>query len=184
MKGKNKMKNRILITYATYAGSTIDVAVAISDTLTERSFMVDVKPIKDNPPLNGYQAVVIGSAVHHAQWLPEAIDYVRTNRTVLYSLPVALFCVHIQNLGDDETSRANRLAYLDGVRSMVHPLDEGFFAGKFDRRGAQRLLPSWVARFVPPIDFRNWNKIHSWADNLSSLLLEENRTQALVKVAC
>jgi hypothetical protein len=84
---------------------------------------------------------------------------------------VALFCVHIQNLADDETSRRNRLAYLDRVRPLVQPVAEGFFAGRFDRRGARLLLPKVVAWMVPTIDLRDWKKIRGWTAGLASSLV-------------
>ena len=166
------MNNRLLVTYATYAGSTVDVAAAIGDTLATRGFSVDVKPIQENPQVDGYQAVLIGSAVQHANWLPEAIDFVKSNQDALSHLPMALFCVHIQNTGNDQTSRVNRLAYLDEVRPFVRPIAEGFFAGKFDRRGAELLLPGFLPRLVPPLDFRNWGKIRAWAESIHPLLLQ------------
>ena len=70
------MKKRVLVTYATYADSTIDVAVAISEKLTAQGLSVDVKPVNENPQIDNYQAVLIGSAVQHANWLPEAVDFV------------------------------------------------------------------------------------------------------------
>jgi len=164
------MNNRVLIAYATYAGSTIDVVNVISETLSDHDLSMDIKPIKEKPQIDGYRAVLIGSAVQHAQWLPEALEFVKTNQFILNRLPVVLFCVHIQNLGDDETSRQNRQAYLDEVRFLLQPVAEGFFAGKFDRRGAALLLPSWLARFIPPLDFRDWKKIRAWAESLPPLL--------------
>lgn len=166
------MNNRVLVAYATHCGSTIDVAASIGETLADQGLGVDVKPIKENPQVDGYQAVLIGSAVQHAQWLPEAVNFVKTNQSALNRVPVALFCVHIQNLGDDETSRQNRLAYLNNVRPLLLSVAEGFFAGKFDRRGAALLLPGWIARFVPPLDFRNWKKIRAWAEGTRPLLLQ------------
>ncbi len=147
--GGATVNSRVLAAHATYAGSTIEVAFAISETLGENGFFVDVKPIKENPPIDGYQAVLIGSAVQHAHWLPEAVDFIKANQSALNRLPVALFCTHIQNLEDDETSRGNHLAYLDEVRPLRQPVDEGFFAGKFDRRGAALLLPGWLVLYLP-----------------------------------
>ena len=168
--GEVTMNNRVLIAYATYAGSTVEVAAAIGETLGSRGFSVDVKPIQDKPPVDEYQAVLIGSAVHHGNWLPEAIDFVKANQPALNHVPVALFCVHIQNLGNDETSRQKRLAYLSEVHPLLKPVDEGFFAGRFNRRGAARLLPGWLAHLVPNIDLRNWETIRAWATNVSPLL--------------
>lgn len=168
--GEGTMNNRILITYATYAGSTVEVAAAIGETLGARGFSVDVRPVQDQPPIDGYQAVLIGSAIHHAHWLPAAVDFVTANQAALQRIPVALFCVHIQNTGNDEASRQRRIAYLDEVRPLLRSNAEGFFAGRFDRRGAALLLPGWLARLVPNIDLRNWETIRAWATNLSPLL--------------
>jgi menaquinone-dependent protoporphyrinogen oxidase len=167
------MHNRVLVTYASATGSTVDIAAAIGETLGASGVSVDVKPIQEKPQISGYQAVLIGSAVHHGNWLPEAVNFVKTNQQALNRVPVALFCVHIQNLGDDETSRQNRLAYLNAVRPLLQPVAEGFFAGRFDRRGAALLLPGLLARLVPTLDFRNWENVRAWADSLHPLLLQQ-----------
>lgn len=164
--GEKTMNNRVLVAYATYAGSTADVATAIGKTLGDRGFSVDVKPVQEKPPVDGYQAVLIGSAVHNGNCLPEAVDFVKTNQQALGRVPVALFTVHITNLGDDKKSQKNRLAYLDAVRPLIQPVAEVFFAGKFDRRGAALLLPGWLARVVPTLDFRDWKKIRAWAQTV------------------
>jgi menaquinone-dependent protoporphyrinogen oxidase len=177
--GENTMSNRILIAYASANRSTIEVAAAIGEALNQHGCAVDVRPIQDNPSIVGYQAVLIGSAVQYGSWLPTAIEFVRANQQSLLQIPVALFCVHIQNLGDDETSRRNRLAYLDPVRDLIDPVQEGYFAGKFDRRGAALLLPGLVARFVPTIDLRNWAKIRTWAEGLPPLLLQPSRVRCV-----
>lgn len=169
------MNDRILVAYATCAGSTLEVAQAIGKTLAANGTAVDVKPIvelQEDTALrsNGYRAVVIGSAVQHGNWLPEAVDFVKTNREYLAGLPVALFCVHIRNTADDPDSQRNRHAYLDQARRYVNPAVEGYFAGKFNRRGAQEMLPGMVARFVPTIDLRNWDQINGWAARIRPIL--------------
>jgi len=170
--GEKTANNRILVTYASATGSTVDVAAEIGKTLGAGGFSVDVKPLKEKPQADGYQAVLIGSAVQNGNWLPEAVEFVKTNQQALGHVPAALFCVHIRNLGDDETSRQNRLAYLKEVRPLIESVDEAFFAGRFDRRGATLMLPGLLARFVPPLDFRNWKKIRAWAESIHPLLLQ------------
>ena len=157
------MKKRILLGYASATGSTVEVAEAIAETLVGRGFCVDVSPVKDNPRIDGYQAVLVGSAVQYGSWLPEAIEFIKSNQEALNRVPVALFCVHIRNTENNEESRRNRLAYLDAVRPLVHPAAEAFFPGRFNRQGAAMLLPGLIARFVPTIDLRNWDKIRSWS---------------------
>jgi menaquinone-dependent protoporphyrinogen oxidase len=164
--GEANMNNHILIAYASATGSTIEVAAEIGKTLAAGGLAVDVKPAREVTSIEEYQAALIGSAAQHGNWLPEAVEFVKTNQQALNRMPVALFTVHIANLVNDESSRQKRLAYLNEVRPLLRPRDEVFFAGRFDRRGAALLLPAWLAGFVPPMDFRDWKKIRNWADSI------------------
>ncbi len=177
--GGGTMKNRVLVTYASALGSTAEVAAAIGETLATGGPCVDIKPIKENPKLEGYQAVLIGSAIQHGKWLPDAVEFVTTNQEALNHVPVALFTVHIMNLGNDEKSRQKRMAYLNEVRPLLHPVDETFFAGKFDRHGAALLLPGMLARFIPSMDYRNWEKIKAWAAAVQPKLVGQLHFTAL-----
>jgi menaquinone-dependent protoporphyrinogen oxidase len=163
------LNKRLLVAYATSAGSTVDVAAAIGESLGNRGFAVDVKPLKDDPDPGGYHYVILGSAIHGANWLPEAVQYVQKHQSVFKQKAVGLFCVHIMNLGEDEKSRKNRLAYLNAIRPLVNCQAEAFFAGRADMIN-QSSFAQWIYRFFkigPEGDCRDWNKIRGWADSLS-----------------
>jgi menaquinone-dependent protoporphyrinogen oxidase len=171
--GVSTLNNRVLIIYASALGSTAGVAAEIGKTLGAGGFSVDVKPVRENPQLDGYQAVLVGSAVQHGNWLPEAVEFVKSNQDALRRVPVVVFTMHITNLGNDANSRKNRLAFLDEVRPLLQPVEEVSFSGKFDRRGAALLLPGLLARLVPPMDFRHWKKIRTWAEGIGPRLLQK-----------
>lgn len=166
------MNNRILVTYATRAGSTVGVASAIAETLGQRGFAVDVKPVKEKPTLTGYQAVILGSAIRMGQWLPEMKDYIKSNQAALGKLPVALFTVHMSHVGDDETSRSARQAYVAPIHALLTPADEAFFAGKMDFNTL-----SFMDRLIMQAikgkgsseaeDLRDWGKIRGWANSVT-----------------
>jgi menaquinone-dependent protoporphyrinogen oxidase len=161
------VNKHILVTYATRTGSTVEVAAAIGETLRARGCTVDVKPIKEKPAVHGYDAVLVGSAIRYGQWLPEAVTFVKTNQQALNRLPVALFTVHIMNRGDDEQSQTKRMAYLNAVCPLLHPVDEVFFAGKGDPAQFS-LIEHLIGRIIsaPVGDFRDWDKIRGWAQTV------------------
>ena len=161
------MNSRILITYATRAGSTAEVAGDLGEVLGERGFIADVVPVKENPPLEGYQGVLIGSAIRMGNWLPEAVQFIQNNQQALRHVPVALFTVHGINLGDDEHSRASREAYLDAVRPFLTPMEHVFFPGKIDPARLSLIDRLMVRLVKAPIgDLRDWKTIDGWAQSV------------------
>ena len=55
--------NKILVTYATRAGSTFEVAVLVAEVLRAAGATVDVKYVTAVHELEGYDAVVVGSSI-------------------------------------------------------------------------------------------------------------------------
>jgi menaquinone-dependent protoporphyrinogen oxidase len=168
---QNTMDPKILITYATKAGSTVEIAAVIGESLSKRGFQVDVKPVSENPALDGYQAVLMGSAIRMGSWLPEAVEFVRKNQTTLNQLPTSIFTIHMLNAGDDETSRTARQAYIAPVRELLPSANEVFFRGKMDYQTLS-FFDRMIAKAVadpnnPPGDFRDWNQIRGWSESLS-----------------
>ena len=166
---ENPVNKPILVTYATRAGSTVEVAAAIGKTLAARGFKVDVKPVEEKPSPVGYQAVLVGSAIRMGNWLPEAVEFVKDNQTALNRMQVALFTVHMLNRGDDEESRTNRMAYLKDVRPLLKPVEEVFFAGRFDLSRLS-FLDRMLSKAVKAVDedCRDWDRIHGWAQTVFS----------------
>ena len=158
------MTKRILITYATRAGSTVGVADAIGAELGRRGLDVDIQPVTAGPTLGAYDAVILGSAIRMANWLPEMVEFIKTNQQVLRSRPVVLFTVHILNTDADKTSRAARLAYLNTVRPLLNPIDEVYFAGRIDLEALSFVDRLMVKMVKSPIgDFRDWDGIRAWS---------------------
>lgn len=163
------MNKRILVTYATRAGSTAEIAQAIAETLAGRGYAVDVKPVKEKPALDGYSAVVLGSAIRMGAWLPEAVNFVKANQAALNALPAALFTVHMLNAGDDEASRTARQAYLNAVRPLLNGAETIYFEGRMDFSRLS-FLDRTIARMVKSVeaDHRDWIGIRQWANAIWS----------------
>lgn len=158
------MPKRILVTYATRAGSSAGVADALGSELRRRGLDVYIQPVTASPTLDEYEAVILGSAIRMANWLPEMVEFIKANQSVLRLRRVALFTVHILNTGADETSRAARLAYMNTVRPLLNPVDEVFFTGRIDL-GTLSFVDRLMVKMVksPIGDFRDWDGIRAWS---------------------
>jgi menaquinone-dependent protoporphyrinogen oxidase len=163
---ENPLDRSLLVAYASFAGSSMEIAKAIGEELGLRGFRVDVKPISAALNPATYPFVILGSAVQYGSWLPEASEFAAANHRALAASRLALFSVHIQNLGDDPDSVAARSSYLDGIRTSVQAETEAFFAGRFDKRGAARLLPRLISGLMPVMDKRDWPRIRAWGQTV------------------
>jgi len=164
--GEQSMSNKILIAYASKCGSTGEVATAIGKTFAQNRAHVDVMPLKDVTDLPSYQAIFVGSAIRAAKWLPEAIDFVSENRTMLQRVPTAYFTVCATMIEDTPAKRAKAAGFIEPVRAVLTPVAEGYFAGKVDPKSLSLLENTMLkARSVPQGDFRDWDKIAAWAQS-------------------
>jgi len=165
---------KILVAYATKAGSTAEVAAEIGRVIESKGgCQVDVRPVGKLNGVDGYDAVVIGSAIRAGKWLPEATKFVEKHRDALGRVPVALFTVCLTMKDDTEENRRTVAAYLDPVREVVQPVEMGLFAGVMDYSKLPFILRLMMkAMKSPQGDFRDWEAITSWADNICPLLLQ------------
>ena len=171
------MSNKILVAYASRAGSTAGVAEAIGKTLSENGLQVDVRPMKDIEDITSYQAVIAGSAIQNKQWLPEAMQFMQTHKAALSQKPFAAFlvCMTLAMKNADQY-RGFVSDFLQPVRALVKPVSEGLFAGVLDIGK----VPSVSDRFKFRLsvlfgvwsegDHRDWNAIRSWAESILPLL--------------
>ncbi|MFN8527381.1 MAG: flavodoxin domain-containing protein [Anaerolineae bacterium] len=165
------MSTRVLVTFASRAGSTAGVAEAIGETLTKAGLQVDVCPMQAVNNLSPYQAIVAGSAIQDKAWLPEAIEFMESHRSQLTQKPVAVFlvCMTLAMKNQQWVEQAHVGDWLAPVRAIVTPVSEGLFAGalKLDK------VPDRWARFGFRLsilfgmwaegDHRDWAAIRTWA---------------------
>lgn len=172
------MNRKILVTYASRAGSTAGVAEAIGKTLAVAGMQVEVLPTQDVKDLTAYQAVIAGSAIRGSKWLPEAIQFLQVHQAELKQMPFAAFmvCITLAMPGTEKYRQGVR-EWMSPVRSLVHPVSEGYFAGTLDFSKLP-LTPNVLLmrlavalRIFPLGDHRDWKAIHAWAESLRSQLV-------------
>lgn len=163
---ETEMSKRVLVGYMTGKGSTVGVAEAIGKELGERGYAADVKPMALCSSFDGYDAVILGSAVNGGAWLPEAVQHVERQSGALSKLPVAAFCVHGMNAGTDEKQTTKRLAYLDKVREHVKLVDEGYFLGDVGEMNGIAKFAFKTFGGAGMGDMRDWDAISAWAQQV------------------
>jgi menaquinone-dependent protoporphyrinogen oxidase len=175
LKKDGQMKSRVLIVYASRAGSTGEVARAIGQTLNDAGALVDVRSVSDENDLGSYKAVIVGSAIRVGRWLPEAVDFVKKHRDELSRVPSAYFVVCSTMKDDTPENRKKTLAYLDPVHKAapnIKPVDIGLFAGVIDFNKLSFMDRSMLkVRGASEGDFRNWAAIKKWATDIAPMLL-------------
>ena len=172
------MPDKILVTYASLTGSTAEVAEAIGKTLVESGLQVDVRPMKETHDLSPYRAVVAGSAIHGAKWLPEAMQFMHTYQTELSHRPFAAFlvCITLGMPGADKY-RDGVSTWMEPVRALVRPVSEGLFAGNMDLAKLPVTFDAVMVRVavalkaLPNGDHRDWVAVRAWAAALPGLLV-------------
>ncbi|WP_424886921.1 flavodoxin domain-containing protein [Streptomyces sp. XH2] len=173
---------RILVGYATAHGSTRTVAERIAGVLARHGHAPDVESLDEAGPPVGYDAAVLGSAVHNGRWLPTGSDFIRRHGTLLASHPVWLYSVGSQGerSGAFGAAAAQRIRVareqqrsgeLRQLRNAVHPRDHHDFAGVVTAEHlplAGRLAVRAMGGHFG--DHRDWTEIDDWAESVARAL--------------
>lgn len=156
----------ILVVFASADGSTADIARRIAQSLRERGHDVSDQPVGAVANVHGFDAIVLGSAVHDRQWLGDASSFVNANGEALHELPFWTFSVGMP----DALPRAFRkiarteedgiISQLGDLRPRGHRLFSGVVKpGQFPF--ASRIYLHLVGGRYG--DFRDWAAIDGFA---------------------
>lgn len=180
--GESQDVKRILIAYDTIHGSTADVADQIGKELCAQGFTVDVRFIGNASSIEDYDVIILGSAIYEFNWLPDARRFVRHHYSTLSSKPVAVFIVCSAMYQDTPESREEvRKAFVSPLLDRypaISPLAIGLFGGAVDfntnrynlfEKIVLRILGK-VLNFKASADWRNWDYISDWAQEVGDLL--------------
>src|SRR5438552_3907195 len=81
----------VLVAVASRHGSTREIADALAQELHVRGADAEVRTVDEVSDLDGYSAVVLGSAMYMGNWESAANRFVQRHQSRLLSMPVWLF---------------------------------------------------------------------------------------------
>ena len=156
---------RVLVTAGSKHGATTEMARMIGEVLAGEGADVDLAEPGEVGSVEEYDAVVIGSAVYMGRWQEPVREFVDRHADALATRQVWLFSSG--PLGDPP----------------IPPDDPVDVAGILDRTGARshRVFPGKLERSrlsfgekamaaavrAPEGDFRPWDEIRAWAEEIS-----------------
>lgn len=167
--GVSTSVGRVLVAHASRMGSTAEIAEAIADRLRSHGLDAVVTSCADAPEPSGFDGVVIGSAVYATRWLKPARRYLRDNRAALTDRPTWLF--ESGPTGDLSERRHESPAAVSRLAEAIGAAPITVFGGNLDPERATTPIARWVANSDMAGDYRNWNQIRDWADEIARSLL-------------
>lgn len=153
--------SRILVAFATRAGSTGEVAAAIAQTLEECGDTVELRRARDvQEPVWGWDCVVLGAPIYSGRWHRHAHRFLKRHRRELGDVPVAVFGMGPRSPEEEAWLRSRRqLDRALAKRDWLTPADVAVF-GAVDPPKRSRVLKR---------DMRDWVAIKAWAREVSGL---------------
>ncbi len=97
------MPKKILVCYATQAGSTAEVAQAVAEEIVKSEIQVDVLPLDQVTAIEPYDGVVLGGPMIMG-WHRGAMGFLKKHRSALGKVPLAVFVTAMSLTKTGETS--------------------------------------------------------------------------------
>ena len=173
---------RVLVVYASRAGSTKGIAEFICEKLRRHGADASVSDVGQVGEIGDYDAFVIGSAVYMYHWLKEAREFISRNRPTLSTKPVWIFSSGPTGTKPTDSKgrdlrEVDKPQELDELRGWINPRDHHMFFGAFFPDRLKGTM-GFFAKMAPKDqvgDFRNWPEIEAWAAGIAQDLVPQGR---------
>ena len=169
---------KVLVAYDSKHGSTSMIAEKVGDVLCENGFQVDIRPaliiIED---ISTYDAIVLGSPVYYANFLPGALQFLERHRAILAVKDVAVFA--ISTSVDKETGMVNENLSNLVFSAVLNKFPEiqilepiGLLPGRmfFKEVFPVEIINLKQADFEEAGNLVNFDFVRSWTEEIADLL--------------
>lgn len=160
------MPVRVLVAYATKLGSNAEIAEAIAQVLRDAGHHASALPTRDVTDLEGWDAVILGSAIYAAHWQKDARRFATRFRERLRERPLWLFS---SGPLDPRLARAQLPITPHGaeITAGLGARDHRTFGG---RLLADAPIDPQVLVTHPIGDYRDWVEIRAYARGIADEL--------------
>jgi menaquinone-dependent protoporphyrinogen IX oxidase len=173
----------VLVAVTSAQGATRQIAWFIAAELRRHGIMSEVRDAAAVEDLSGFDAVVLGSAIHTHQWLPDAQRFVERHRDALLERPVWLFSSGMLAIDTGEPWAAKYPEGITHVLASTGARGHRIFAGRrslpepkaFWKLLGQGFVWYAVMKGIAPRgyhmefgDYRDWTEIRHWAAEIAT----------------
>jgi menaquinone-dependent protoporphyrinogen oxidase len=151
----------VLVTFASKHGSTAEIADALAETLRDCAVEVDCVKSGDVECLDGYDAVVLGSAVYMRRWRREARQFLHRFDAELAQRPFWVFSSgpvgDLTKVKPEWLEPSKTIATAERLGAREHVV--------FGGRSLSSGIPAELR------DQRDWEEIRAWGRHIAAELL-------------
>ncbi len=163
---------RVLIAAASKHQATTEIAAAIGRELSEAGIEVEVTTPARVQSVEGFDAVILGSAVYMGRWQPSAVTFAERCAEALRQRPVWLFSSG--PIGSPQAKPEGDPLEIGELARQIGAREHRIFAGRLDPRRLGFGEKAVVAAVgVPHGDFRDWDEIAAWARHIARQLAQQ-----------
>lgn len=164
---------RVLVAAASRHGATAELAEAVADGIRGglgAGGEVAVRPVEAVPDVDGYDAVVLGSALYFGHWLEEARQLVLRCAIPLWDLQVWIFSSG--PLGVPPRPQEQFLD-VDEILRLTRPVEHRLFPGRLDPALLDFPERALIAALRAPVgDFRDLGAAREWGAAIARALVD------------
>ena len=180
----NTELSKIQIIYASFHGSTAQIAEYMGKKLEKIGISVSVKSIDDDIDFTACNGIIMGAPIHRGKWMTEAEEYIKKHSKKLEQLPFACFytCMSKAKQPPSKDTLDELSSYQSAMADLfptLSPSHIGSFAGvlDYDKCSFLAKLVMWSILSKNDLeagDYRDWQAIEKWLSFTTNYLISEN----------
>lgn len=169
---------KVLIAYASAHGSTAEIAVFMERILSAYDLDVTVQSAGEVTSVDGYDAVIAGSAAQGGMWLHDMSQFLAHHQDALATRPFYFFLTCIRILEENGHDHVMKNYLHHDTLNNLHVREIGLFSGKLaigtiDWEERWMLAVKYDGQEMAShvnMDYRNWNDIATFTVKVATAL--------------